>query len=174
MKEKCELVLCVGHVGSVSPVPPSSLLSHRGNFLRNLAATQWEKKRRSKHLSQSRLSSSDDLITPGPQLTAEEGRGVPAAETSLHSKFTFQNKNMLDTCLYTVICEEMSNTDLFLLFQHPAVQTQTDSQTPRMTQVRDSLPTIPFSESNLHPQTTDNWIGMIKYKNDNLIIYLII
>ncbi|XP_060906645.1 FH1/FH2 domain-containing protein 1 isoform X2 [Labrus mixtus] len=36
-------------------------------FLRSLAATQWEKKRRSKHLSQSRQSTSDDVITPSPQ-----------------------------------------------------------------------------------------------------------
>ncbi|XP_037619125.1 FH1/FH2 domain-containing protein 3 isoform X1 [Sebastes umbrosus] len=43
-------------------------------FLRSLAATQWEKKRRSKQLSQSRLSSSDDVITPSLQ-PADEGEG---------------------------------------------------------------------------------------------------
>lgn len=53
----------------------------RDTFLRSLAATQWEKKRRSKHLSQSRLSSSDDVITPSLQ-PAEEGSSVPAEEPS--------------------------------------------------------------------------------------------
>ena len=52
---------------------------HRGTFLRNLAATQWEK-RRSKHLSQPRLSSSDDVMTPSPQPAAESGGGVAAEE----------------------------------------------------------------------------------------------
>ncbi|KAM8894250.1 FH1/FH2 domain-containing protein 1 isoform 2-T2 [Spinachia spinachia] len=42
-------------------------------FLRTLAATQWEKKRRSKHLSPCRLSSSDDAIPP-------EGSSVPTEE----------------------------------------------------------------------------------------------
>ncbi|XP_061592280.1 FH1/FH2 domain-containing protein 1 isoform X2 [Cololabis saira] len=49
-----------------------------GTFLRSLAATQWEKKRRSKNLSQSRLSSSDDVITPSPQPAAEPGGGSAA------------------------------------------------------------------------------------------------
>uniref|UniRef100_A0AAQ4PMU7 Uncharacterized protein n=1 Tax=Gasterosteus aculeatus aculeatus TaxID=481459 RepID=A0AAQ4PMU7_GASAC len=45
-------------------------------FLRTLAATQWEKKRRSTRLSQSRLSSSDDIIPPGLQ-PAEGANSVP-------------------------------------------------------------------------------------------------
>ncbi|XP_044214509.1 FH1/FH2 domain-containing protein 3-like isoform X2 [Thunnus albacares] len=43
------------------------------NFLRSLAAQQWEKKRRSKNLGQPKLSSADDVITPIPQ--PAEGRG---------------------------------------------------------------------------------------------------
>ncbi|XP_047187507.1 FH1/FH2 domain-containing protein 1 isoform X3 [Scophthalmus maximus] len=58
----------------------------KGNFLRSLAATQWEKKRRSKHLSQARLSSSDDIIIPGPGPTAEEaGGGEPPRRASSSS-----------------------------------------------------------------------------------------
>nr|XP_057944362.1 FH1/FH2 domain-containing protein 1 [Doryrhamphus excisus] len=47
------------------------------NFLRSLAATQWEKKRRSKHLSPSKLSSSDDVITPNPQPVEDSDGGLP-------------------------------------------------------------------------------------------------
>ncbi|XP_041853639.1 FH1/FH2 domain-containing protein 1 isoform X2 [Melanotaenia boesemani] len=47
----------------------------RGTFLRNLAATQCEK-RRSKHLKQARASSSDDVITQ----TAEPGISVAAED----------------------------------------------------------------------------------------------
>ncbi|XP_026234885.1 FH1/FH2 domain-containing protein 1 isoform X3 [Anabas testudineus] len=49
-------------------------------FLHRLAATQWEKKRRSKQLSQPRLSTSDDIITLSPQPAVEEGGDVPAEE----------------------------------------------------------------------------------------------
>ncbi|XP_069386795.1 FH1/FH2 domain-containing protein 1 isoform X3 [Paralichthys olivaceus] len=55
----------------------------KGGFLRSLAATQWEKKRRSKQFSQSRLSSSDDVITPSFQPAADEGGG--ATESSRHA-----------------------------------------------------------------------------------------
>ncbi|XP_077942219.1 FH1/FH2 domain-containing protein 1 isoform X5 [Gasterosteus aculeatus] len=51
-------------------------LTIRKPFLRTLAATQWEKKRRSTRLSQSRLSSSDDIIPPGLQ-PAEGANSVP-------------------------------------------------------------------------------------------------
>ncbi|XP_061731857.1 FH1/FH2 domain-containing protein 1 [Nerophis ophidion] len=48
-------------------------------FLRSLAATQWEKRRRSKHLSRSTLHSSDDVITPDPQPAEDNsGGGLPA------------------------------------------------------------------------------------------------
>lgn len=63
-----------------------SIPPHRDTFLRSLAATQWEKKRRSKHLSQSRLSSSDDVIS-GPQPVEESGGGeLPACGKSVISK----------------------------------------------------------------------------------------
>ncbi|XP_075939274.1 FH1/FH2 domain-containing protein 1 [Anarhichas minor] len=55
--------------------------SFKDTFLRSLAATQWEKKRISKHLSQSRLSLSDDIITPTLQ-SAEEGSSDPSEELS--------------------------------------------------------------------------------------------
>ncbi|KAK7913579.1 hypothetical protein WMY93_013790 [Mugilogobius chulae] len=41
------------------------------NFLRNLAATQWEKRRRSKQ--RPRLASSDDIISPSPHTKEETG-----------------------------------------------------------------------------------------------------
>ncbi|XP_037550768.1 FH1/FH2 domain-containing protein 3, partial [Nematolebias whitei] len=44
----------------------------QGTFLRSLAATQLEKKRRSKHLSQSLLSLSDDVITLSPLLPVKQ------------------------------------------------------------------------------------------------------
>ncbi|XP_068446833.1 FH1/FH2 domain-containing protein 1 [Clinocottus analis] len=50
--------------------------SFKDTFLRSLAATQWEKKRRSKRLSQARLSSCDDIISPSLQ-PAEEGGSAP-------------------------------------------------------------------------------------------------
>ncbi|KAK2854353.1 hypothetical protein Q5P01_007014 [Channa striata] len=55
-------------------------------FLQRLAAAQWEKKRRSKHLSQARLSSCDDLIPPKTQPTADEGSDVPAEEQTCHGE----------------------------------------------------------------------------------------
>ncbi|XP_031697122.1 uncharacterized protein LOC116379322 [Anarrhichthys ocellatus] len=54
---------------------------YRDTFLHSLAVTQWEKKRISKHLSQSRLSLSDDIITPTLQ-SAEEGSSDPSEELS--------------------------------------------------------------------------------------------
>lgn len=60
----------------------SCCLCHcRGTFLRSLAATQWDKKRRSQHLSEARQSSSDDVITSSPQ-PAEEGSSVLVDEAS--------------------------------------------------------------------------------------------
>lgn len=79
-------------VSCFHPTPP---LSCRDTFLRSLAATQWEKKRRSKHLSQSRLSSSDDVITPSLQ-PAGEGVGVPSPELSPQGK-SRKNTNMTVT-----------------------------------------------------------------------------
>lgn len=53
--------------------------SFKDHFLRNLAATQWDKKRRSKQ-----LSSADDIITPSPQPT-EDTESVQTEEQSPHS-----------------------------------------------------------------------------------------
>ena len=81
-----DILLGIGHVDSVSPPPHTHTHKpHRGNFLRTLAATQWEKKRRSKHL-QSRLSASDDITSPSPQPVAEVSGRVPAAEPPPHGK----------------------------------------------------------------------------------------
>lgn len=48
--------------------------SFKDNFLRSLAATQWEKRRKSKN-RRSRLSTGDDLITASPQPTEETSGG---------------------------------------------------------------------------------------------------
>ncbi|XP_062274412.1 FH1/FH2 domain-containing protein 3 isoform X2 [Scomber scombrus] len=53
--------------------------SFKDTFLRSLAAQQWEKKRRSKNLSQSKLPS-DDVITSPPQHAESGGGGSAAAE----------------------------------------------------------------------------------------------
>ncbi|KAM6942760.1 LOW QUALITY PROTEIN: FH1/FH2 domain-containing protein 1 [Xenentodon cancila] len=50
----------------------------QGTFLRSLAATQWDKKKRSKLLSQARLPSYDDVITQSGQPAAEPGGGLVA------------------------------------------------------------------------------------------------
>ncbi|CAK6984693.1 FH1/FH2 domain-containing protein 1-like isoform X4, partial [Scomber scombrus] len=53
--------------------------SFKDTFLRSLAAQQWEKKRRSKNLGQSKLPS-DDVITSTPQHAESGGGGSAAAE----------------------------------------------------------------------------------------------
>ncbi|XP_055088504.1 FH1/FH2 domain-containing protein 1 isoform X3 [Periophthalmus magnuspinnatus] len=50
----------------------------KDNFLRNLAATQWEKRRRSKH-QRPRLASTDDFVTSNPP-TKEEASNVTTEE----------------------------------------------------------------------------------------------
>ncbi|KAM9826049.1 FH1/FH2 domain-containing protein 1 isoform 2-T2 [Syngnathus typhle] len=52
-----------------------------GNFLRSLAATQWEKKRRSETLSRSELPSADEVTAPGAAANEDEaGRATPPAD----------------------------------------------------------------------------------------------
>nr|XP_043887030.1 FH1/FH2 domain-containing protein 3-like isoform X5 [Solea senegalensis] len=82
-------------------------------FLRSLAATQWEKKRRSKHFSQSRLSSSDDIISPQP--TAEEGGAnstVEAAQSTaaLQCSTLSNDKKFLMDMLYSTTATPLSPT----------------------------------------------------------------
>ncbi|KAM8761758.1 FH1/FH2 domain-containing protein 1 isoform 3-T3 [Acanthopagrus schlegelii] len=89
-------------------------------FLRSLAATQWEKKRRSKHLSQSRLSSSDDVITPSLQ-PAEEGSSVPAEEPSVSTSSSLETNGLSDSqnepaaAAVQRQCSTLSNDRKFLL-----------------------------------------------------------
>ncbi|XP_056231022.1 FH1/FH2 domain-containing protein 1 isoform X2 [Seriola aureovittata] len=91
----------------------------QGTFLRSLAATQWEKKRRSKHLSQSRLSSSDDIIAPSPQPAPEEGGAVRAAEPSRHASGSSDpnghSDSRHDPMSVQRQCSTLSNDKKFLL-----------------------------------------------------------
>ncbi|KAG7483090.1 FH1/FH2 domain-containing protein 1-like isoform X2 [Solea senegalensis] len=87
--------------------------SFKDTFLRSLAATQWEKKRRSKHFSQSRLSSSDDIISPQP--TAEEGGAnstVEAAQSTaaLQCSTLSNDKKFLMDMLYSTTATPLSPT----------------------------------------------------------------
>ncbi|XP_058485085.1 FH1/FH2 domain-containing protein 1 isoform X5 [Solea solea] len=82
-------------------------------FLRSLAATQWEKKRRSKHFSQSRLSSSDDISSPQP--TAEEGGANSTVEASqstaaLQCSTLSNDKKFLMDMLYSTTATPLSPT----------------------------------------------------------------
>lgn len=70
-KSKCGDFLR-GSLTDANPPFPSLPLLCRDTFLRSLAVTQWEKKRRSKHLSQAKHSSPDDVITPSQQPAKEE------------------------------------------------------------------------------------------------------
>ncbi|XP_030017953.1 FH1/FH2 domain-containing protein 1 isoform X2 [Sphaeramia orbicularis] len=56
--------------------------SFKDHFLRNLAATQWEKRRRSKHQNLPRVSSSDDVIAPSPQPVDDRGSVSTEGQTS--------------------------------------------------------------------------------------------
>ncbi|KAG7239585.1 hypothetical protein INR49_028737 [Caranx melampygus] len=91
-----------------------------GNFLRSLAATQWEKKRRSKHLNQARLSSCDDVITPGPQPAAEEGGASPTPEPPHHTPSSSDSNGHSDSHKEPAVsvqrqCSTLSNDKKFLL-----------------------------------------------------------
>ncbi|XP_019216903.1 FH1/FH2 domain-containing protein 1 isoform X7 [Oreochromis niloticus] len=58
----------------------------KGTFLRNLAAQQWQKKRRTKDLSEIKLPSFDDAVTPTLEQTADEGAAeVPSRHGSTSS-----------------------------------------------------------------------------------------
>ncbi|CAI5646349.1 unnamed protein product [Oreochromis niloticus] len=58
----------------------------KGTFLRNLAAQQWQKKRRTKDLGEIKLPSFDDAVTPTLEQTADEGAAeVPSRHGSTSS-----------------------------------------------------------------------------------------
>ncbi|XP_025764109.1 FH1/FH2 domain-containing protein 1 isoform X5 [Oreochromis niloticus] len=62
------------------------LRKFQGTFLRNLAAQQWQKKRRTKDLSEIKLPSFDDAVTPTLEQTADEGAAeVPSRHGSTSS-----------------------------------------------------------------------------------------
>ncbi|KAM7015937.1 FH1/FH2 domain-containing protein 1 isoform 2-T2 [Tautogolabrus adspersus] len=77
------------------PVKTETKTSFKDTFLRSLAATQWEKKRRSKHLSQSRQSTSDDVITPSPQ--PAEGRGGEESSRQVPTSSSFDTNGHSDS-----------------------------------------------------------------------------
>ncbi|XP_067348275.1 FH1/FH2 domain-containing protein 1 isoform X3 [Channa argus] len=89
------------------------LRKFEGTFLQRLAATQWEKKRRSKNLSQARLSSSDDIITPSPQPTTEEGGNVPAEQQTYPGEHSSASSGLHP------IGDSDSHNDPTLLVQRP-------------------------------------------------------
>ncbi|CAB1454808.1 unnamed protein product [Pleuronectes platessa] len=106
-----------------SPVSPeqSSMKTEtrsgfKGNFLRSLAATQWEKKRRSKHLSQSRLSSSDDIITPSfrPAAGRRRGEGPQSPSSSSDANGHSDSQNDPDASVQRP-CSTLSNDKKFVL-----------------------------------------------------------
>ncbi|CAI5646340.1 unnamed protein product [Oreochromis niloticus] len=62
------------------------LRKFQGTFLRNLAAQQWQKKRRTKDLGEIKLPSFDDAVTPTLEQTADEGAAeVPSRHGSTSS-----------------------------------------------------------------------------------------
>ncbi|XP_040920553.1 FH1/FH2 domain-containing protein 1 isoform X2 [Toxotes jaculatrix] len=96
------------------------LKKFEGTFLRSLAATQWDKRKRSIHLNQSRLSPSDDIITPSPHPTSEEHGGVPAAEPSHHESSSSDTNGHSDSQKDPAAsvqrqCSTLSNDKKFLL-----------------------------------------------------------
>ncbi|MED6260864.1 hypothetical protein ATANTOWER_030375, partial [Ataeniobius toweri] len=89
----------------------------QGAFLRSLAATQWEKKRRSKHLTQSQLPISDDVITPSPHTASEPSEstapGHPAsASGSLDTNSNSQNDPAVPVQRQ---CSTLSDEKMFVL-----------------------------------------------------------
>ncbi|MEQ2209549.1 hypothetical protein XENOCAPTIV_000786, partial [Xenoophorus captivus] len=89
----------------------------KGAFLRSLAATQWEKKRRSKHLTQSQLPISDDVITPSPHTASEPSEstapGHPAsASGSLDTNSNSQNDPAVPVQRQ---CSTLSDEKMFVL-----------------------------------------------------------
>ncbi|XP_014824597.1 PREDICTED: FH1/FH2 domain-containing protein 1-like isoform X2 [Poecilia mexicana] len=58
------------------------LKKFQGTFLRSLAATNWDKKRRSKHLRDPQLSLCDDVINPCPEPSASSTPERPASTSS--------------------------------------------------------------------------------------------
>ncbi|XP_054869460.1 FH1/FH2 domain-containing protein 1 isoform X5 [Amphiprion ocellaris] len=96
------------------------LRKFQDTFLRSLAATQWEKKRKSKHLGQSRLSTADDVITPKPQPTEEEEEGGPEALGHGSTSSGLDSNGLSDSQNESVLpvqrqCSTLSNDKKFLL-----------------------------------------------------------
>uniref|UniRef100_A0A8P4G6F9 Formin homology 2 domain containing 1 n=1 Tax=Dicentrarchus labrax TaxID=13489 RepID=A0A8P4G6F9_DICLA len=107
-------------LSQLNPEPPGNKTetktSFKDTFLRSLAATQWEKKRRSKNLSQARLSSSDDVVTPSLQ-PAEEGSGVWDEEPTVSSSSSTNGSSdsPTDPAPLPRQCSTLSNDKKFLL-----------------------------------------------------------
>ncbi|XP_061669420.1 FH1/FH2 domain-containing protein 1 isoform X7 [Syngnathoides biaculeatus] len=72
--------LCVYFGRSPSDAAGVDRTSSKDNFLRSLAAAQWEKRRRSQQWSRSEQSSSDGVVTPRPTAPGEDDGtgGLPA------------------------------------------------------------------------------------------------
>ncbi|XP_034414743.1 FH1/FH2 domain-containing protein 1 isoform X3 [Cyclopterus lumpus] len=106
--DEADLLFCSDDC-NVNPDKPV-LRRFQDTFLRSLAATQGDVRRRSNHLSQSRLSSSDDIITPSLQ-PAEEERPCQIStsrqsnsqnDTAPHQSSTLStDKNFLLDMLYS-------------------------------------------------------------------------
>ncbi|XP_014824598.1 PREDICTED: FH1/FH2 domain-containing protein 1-like isoform X3 [Poecilia mexicana] len=84
---------CSSSPSNLSPPDPSQQNSdqlvraeskprQKGTFLRSLAATNWDKKRRSKHLRDPQLSLCDDVINPCPEPSASSTPERPASTSS--------------------------------------------------------------------------------------------
>lgn len=84
------------------PSPLSSLSFLRDSFLRILAAQQWQRKRKTKDLSEIKLPSLDDAVTSTLEGTADEG----AAEVpSRHGKASHYSQRAAHSLLmYTWFC----------------------------------------------------------------------
>lgn len=73
--------LCGFHATSFVLCRPCHCPPHRDTFLRSLAAAQWDKKRKSKHLSEAKQPLSDEIRTQDLP-PAEEGEGPPPEDLS--------------------------------------------------------------------------------------------
>ncbi|XP_047219368.1 FH1/FH2 domain-containing protein 1 isoform X3 [Girardinichthys multiradiatus] len=89
----------------------------QGAFLRSLAATQWEKKRRSKHLTQSQLPISDDVITPSPHTASEPSESTASGHPASASGSLDTNSNSQNDPAVPVQrqCSTLSDEKMFVL-----------------------------------------------------------
>ncbi|XP_074523185.1 FH1/FH2 domain-containing protein 1 isoform X2 [Halichoeres trimaculatus] len=94
------------------PVKTEGKTSFKDTFLRSLAATQWEKKRRSKHLA--RQSTSDDVITPNLKPAEEPGREEALTSGSLDANGHSDSQNDPASSIQRQ-CSTLSNDKKFLL-----------------------------------------------------------